>query len=303
MDAGTARVTKRFRGLEVKDKNMSNGPEAKVVCDSVSVTGSRLTTIQAKIHRFVLAELNTHRAFSRNSASSRAVPARKLRQMVIDDPAMPVWWGKNQPGMSAEVELAGEEKQAAIGLWIEARDEAVSRHQKLEEAGIHKQLINRILEPFLWHHVIISATEWDNFFHQRVHKAAQPEMRAAATAIWEAYSSSAPVVLDCDEWHLPFFEGDRKCLRDGALYEAKAISAGRCARVSYLTHEGVRDTDKDVELFEKLKAQSPGHWSPLEHVARPQADVEFSMGNFTGWRQLRHIFEPVTTKFSGSVGA
>jgi thymidylate synthase ThyX len=264
-------------------------PEAKVIADSISPAGVRLTTIQARIHRFVLAELNTHRVFSRNSASSRAIPMKKLRQSVIDDPALPVWWGKNQAGMQAETELVGAERDRAERLWLDVRDETVKNHEDLEAAGLHKQLANRILEPFLWHHVIISATEWDNFEKQRVHKDAQPEMRAAATAIIEARKASIPKQIPYGGWHLPYTEGIV-----GSLDELKAISVGRCARVSYLNHEGQIDIDADVKLFDRLTHQFPGHWSPLEHVATPMEPYSnVQRGNFIGWRQLRHEYEPV----------
>lgn len=285
-------------------------PEAKVIADSISQDGHRLTTIEAKIHRFILAELNTHRMFSRNSASSRAIPARKIRQMVVDDPAMPVWWGKNQAGMQAPEELIGLQKEDAINGWLKARDTAVLYHMELESIGLHKQITNRILEPWLWHRVIISATEWDNFFWQRYHKHAQPEMRAAAEFIHKVYSESTPVlrVKPTDTsiignvvgikraWHLPYItEVERESLL--TLSELRAISVGRCCRVSYLNHDGVRDPEADIALYDKLISQFPGHWSPLEHVAVVTDAVDQTTRNFRGWRQLRGLVEPPVPKF------
>lgn len=272
-------------------------PEAKVIADSISESGHRLTTIQAKIHRFVLAEINTHRAFSRCSASSRAVPAKKLRQQVIDDPAMPVFWGINRPGMQAVGEADGNERQSFMDRWLIARDAAVVQHRNLEREGLHKQLVNRIIEPWLWHHVIISATEWDNFFWQRCHPDAQPEMRAAAEAIYAAYSESRPDLILHGEWHLPYItEGE---LADPTIstYNLQAISTGRCARVSYLNHEGVRDLSADVALYGRLVKQSPGHWSPLENVATPDDTGSAVCGNFKGWAQLRGIVAPAIVPF------
>ncbi len=282
-------------------------PTAKVIADSISPDGVRLTTIHAKIHRFVLAELNTHRVFSRNSASSRAIPTKKIRQMVVEDPAMPIWWGKNQAGMQANEELTGLELHRAHRIWLDLRDEAVSNHEEMEAIGLHKQIANRPLEPWLWHHVIISATEWDNFFHQRRHKDAQPEMRYAADAIFSAREASKPKLVGYGEWHLPY--GDRFSIPgsstqfllsgfppDVQLEMLKKICVGRCARVSYLTHDGVIDIAADIALFDRLSGQDPGHWSPLEHVATPVDWTKTGAvrGNFKGWRQLRHDYEKVS---------
>src|ERR1035437_8630552 len=169
---------------------MNSIPEAKIICDSISPEGVRLTTMEVKIHRFVLAEMNTHRVFSRNSASSRAIPVKKIIERVKTDPAMPVFWGKNQAGMGAAVELDYTEKNIAEFLWLQARDRSVKDVEDLQKLGLHKQLTNRLLEPWLWHIAIISSTEWTNFFGQRCainpetgQPYAQPEMHAVAMAM------------------------------------------------------------------------------------------------------------------------
>src|ERR1035437_4854050 len=169
---------------------MNSIPEAKIICDSISPEGVRLTTMEVKIHRFVLAEMNTHRVFSRNSASSRAIPVKKLLERVKNDPAMPVFWGKNQAGMGAVEELDPDTKQMVLNVWLVARDQMVSAVEKLQNLGLHKQLTNRLLEPWLWHTAIISSTEWTNFFGQRCalnpetgQPYAQPEMHFAAMAM------------------------------------------------------------------------------------------------------------------------
>lgn len=260
-------------------------PNATVVADSLSPAGIRLTTVEVTLHRFVLAELNTHRVFSRNSASSRAIPVRKQLARVLDDPAVPVEFGANQRGMQAGAPLTGEDHDAALAAWLEARDHAVAAVERLQELGVHKQVTNRLLEPFMWHTVIVTATEWDGFWEQRCSHLAQPEIRVAAEAMRTAYDASTPVPLALGVWHTPYLRED-----DGDLdpETARHVSAARCARVSYLTHDGRRDIDKDLELYERLVTARPPHWSPLEHVATPAAAGETTLGNLRGWRQLRH---------------
>jgi thymidylate synthase ThyX len=208
---------------------------------------------------------------------------------VVDDPAMPVEWGRNQSGMQAHERIDDALSSQADAVWIAARDAAVAHAQQLADLGVHKQLVNRVLEPFLWHVVVVSATEWDNFFAQRCHPDAQPEIRGAAEAMRDAIAASRPNEVGVGGWHLPY-------LRDGELDEllaaghdlevAKRISVARCARVSYLTQDGVRDWSKDLELYDRLTTQQPPHASPLEHVATPD---DRGTGNFRGWQQLRHI--------------
>jgi thymidylate synthase ThyX len=260
-------------------------PNATVVADSLSPAGIRLTTVEVTLHRFVLAELNTHRVFSRNSASSRAIPVRKQLARVLDDPAVPVEFGANQRGMQAGEPLTGGDHDAALAAWLEARDHAVAAVERLQELGVHKQVTNRLLEPFMWHTVIVTATEWDGFWEQRCSPLAQPEIRVAAEAMRTAYDASTPAPLALGEWHTPYLRED-----DGDLdaETARRVSAARCARVSYLTHDGRRDIDKDLELYERLVTARPPHWSPLEHVATPAAADETPLGNLRGWRQLRH---------------
>lgn len=260
-------------------------PNATVIADSVSPAGVRLTTIEVTLHRFVLAELNTHRVFSRNSASSRAIPVRKQLDRVVNDPALPVEFGANQRGMQAGEPLTGADHDAALAAWLEARDHAVAAVEQLQELGVHKQVTNRILEPFMWHTVIVTATEWDGFWEQRCSPLAQPEIRVAAEAMLAAYDESTPTELAMGQWHTPYLHDE-----DGDLdaETARQVSAARCARVSYLTHDGRRDIDKDLELYERLVTARPPHWSPLEHVATPAEEGEHTLGNLRGWRQLRH---------------
>jgi thymidylate synthase ThyX len=272
-------------------------PSAKVILDSVSPRGDRLTTVEAVMHRFVLAELNTHRVFSRNSASSRAIPVKKQLQRVIDEPAMPLVWPVEQSGMQGGQEMSPDAQKRAEELWLEARDHAVSVASALTNAfrapeggliePLHKSLVNRLLEPFMWHTCIISSTEWSNFFGLRCNPMAMPEIRAVAEAIRDAREASTPQELDYGGWHMPYLRAEDHIMENDLTLPK--ISAARCARVSYLTHDGVRDPDKDVELYERLISANPPHSSPLEHVATPSEPHWFdNPGNFTGWYQLRH---------------
>jgi hypothetical protein len=226
--------------------------------------------------------------FSRNSASSRAIPVSKMLSKVRDTPAEPLWWGKNQSGMQANEELVGDVLVAVQEEWRCARVDALRHAKNLSDLGLHKQCANRRIEADLWTTVIISATELDNFFHQRCHWAAQPEMRMPAEAMKEAYDASTPVLVQEGQWHLPYLQLDEQGID---LETQKQICVARCARVSYLTHDGKRDIDKDLELFGKLthreSPNEPVHFSPLEHVATPG----FSSGNFKGWTQFRAFFE------------
>jgi thymidylate synthase ThyX len=254
---------------------------ANVLLDSVSSSGVRLTTLEVTFPRFVLAEFNTHRVFSRNSASSRAIPTSKLIERVERDPAMPLEWGRNKAGMSASDVLTEQEALAAQGVWLAARDDAVARARQLQDLNVHKQELNRILEPFLWHTVIVSATEWGNFFELRCAVNAQPEIRQAASRMREVIEASRPQPVPDGEWHTPLLQSDEFSLD---VETRKRISAARCARVSYLTHDGRREIGKDLELYERLRADR--HLSPFEHVATPAGDAAYH-ANFRGWIQMR----------------
>lgn len=267
----------------------------RILKDSLAPCGKRLTTWELTYPRFVHAELMTHRLFSRNSASSRAIPIEKLIERVEKDPAMPVFWGKNQKGMQAEVEMSPEERRRAEAQWLMARDLAVEQCRHLASMGVHKQLANRLIEPWMFITVILSATEFTNWFHLRNHKAAQPEIAWVARDMWMKYNEYSPTPRGLDEWHLPLFdEANEFGQINFDVAKAKKVSTGRCARVSYLTHKGIRDFDKDVELHDKLCSGpltgDPGHWSPFEHIARPLEEPE-RVGNFIGWFQYRKEFE------------
>lgn len=258
---------------------------ARVLLDSISPAGVRLTTLEVTFPRFVLSEFNTHRSFSRNSASSRAVPTSKLLEKVANDPVLPLEWGRNKAGMSADEVLSAEEADEANRVWLSARDAALEHARGLLALKVHKQELNRILEPFLWHTVIVTATEWENFFTLRCAPTAQPEIREAALRMREALADSVPTRVEYGAWHLPLVQNDERAL---PIEDQKRISAARCARVSYLTHGGNREIEKDFELHDRLKRDR--HLSPFEHVATPADDADFH-ANLRGWIQMRREIE------------
>jgi hypothetical protein len=258
----------------------------RILADSIAPCGKRLTTFVVTYPRFVHAELLTHRAFARNAASSRAIPIQKMIRSVIDDPAGPVHWGRNQAGMQAREQLSGWRLWTAQRLWYGARWFAVLVAWLLWRVGLHKQIANRIHEPWMWITVIVSATEWANFFALRDHPDAQPEIAHVAAWMRREYVASEPALLEAGEWHLPLLDdGEEQRIRS-LLLDPRAVSVGRCARVSFLTHDGRRDFYEDVKLHDRLRGAEPPHMSPFEHVAMALDSPEQS-GNFIGFRQYR----------------
>jgi thymidylate synthase ThyX len=254
---------------------------AKVIADSIADGCPRLTTLQLRYPRFIHAEFLTHRAFSRNSSSSRAIPVERMIQDVIDDPAMPIHWGSNKPGMQA-----GEELESGEIEWNLAAASAEHHARRLARMGYHKQIVNRILEPFAHINVLVTATDWDNFFALRDHPDAQPEIAELARVMRVAMGESEPKHLAENEWHLPYID------RMKTGYTNCRISAARCASVSYKTVDGKPMTvDKALSICEKLVGD-PLHASPFEHVARPCPENDKRLTrNFTGWAQYRAELE------------
>jgi hypothetical protein len=274
--------------------------DAKIIADSISDSGKRITTIQLVLPRFILPELATHRVFSKSASSSRAVPIAKLIESARNNPAMPIHWGKNQPGMQADEEMDVLGQYRAKQMWMEARNEACKIAEGMMRLGVHKQTANRLLEPFLHISVILTGTEFSNFFELRCHKDAQPELQALAYAIRDAMDAK-PTPLPYGAWHLPYItDEDRKAHEEETL---KKISAARCCRVSYLRHDGTpAPIEEDLALCNRLVGSTPRHSSPFEHVATPDRltrnsdscatwDNQELHGNFVGWLQFRKILE------------
>ena len=286
---------------------------AKVVAHSrVDVGTPDLITLQMRYPRFIHAEFMTHRVFSRNASSSRAIPVERMIQDVIDDPAMPVRWGANQPGMQDagghdafvyvdRLDERGAYHFTAEKAWLEARDNAVRIAESFAAAGYHKQICNRLLEPFGHISVVVTATEWDNFFALRCHPDADPTMRALAEAMRDAIQASTPDTAHADwSWHLPYITEDdwrsdqvQRNLQPEANKLLAMISAARCARVSYLNHDGTSpDIDKDLALAQRLLKSK--HMSPFEHQAEAWTkgvQKTYLNGNLRGWHQFRKMIE------------
>ena len=274
---------------------------AKIIEDSISDSGKRLTTFELKYPRFIHAEFLTHRVFSRNASSSRAIPVTKMIEQVRTAPAMPVHWGKNQAGMQAHQELDKLGIQMAKSAWLECADAAARRAETLLNLGLHKQIINRVLEPFLHISVIVTATEWDNFYELRDHEDAQPEIHELARLKKDAMRVSSGVLRPRDRqltaaWHLPYVTPEeRELYPEDPQFLAK-LSAARCARVSYLTHDGREPSRaEDMALYERLVGSRPLHASPIEHQAYPLPRADQRSRNFLGWRQHREIVETTFT--------
>ena len=255
---------------------------ATVHLDSISAAGVRLTTFVLKYPRFIHAQMLTHRVFSRNSSSSRAIPVDRQIEEVLKDPVVPLKFSKNQKGMQGGEEI--DEPMTAFMEWLDGRDRAVETAQRLRALGVHKQIVNRVLEPYVHVVVIVTATEFDNFFALRYHGDAQDEVADVARRMWEAYGGSTPWLVPDGQWHLPFTQG----CEGYSLGELLTISVARCARVSYKTHEGNAPTyQNDLALYQRLLGASPVHASPAEHQAMAVGDPEVRSGNFRGWVQYR----------------
>lgn len=301
--------------------------KAEIIADSINPKDCRLTTYLLEYPRFIHAELLTHRVFSKNAASSRAIPIEKMIEQVEQNPAMPVWWGKNQSGMQAKEELSDTDKvecyithdgtgdfscgvewvsskELARRQWLFARRLATGQAQVLSRTGLHKQIVNRVIEPWFNIRIILSGTEFDNFFALRAHPDAQPELQALAYKMLEEYNKSEPKSLQPGDWHIPFgdnIDGDRvfeeyvrkiptHIVHLNSILEGKIkIAIARCARVSYFNFEGKDDYEADIKLCDRLFASTPRHLSPTEHVAKCLNDDRF-VGNFRGWEQYRYQF-------------
>ena len=288
---------------------------AKIIKDSINPNGVRITTVELEYPRFIHSEVMTHRMFSRNSASSRAIPVAKIIEQVENNPAMPIHWGKNQPGMQANEELQGVEREAMIQSWIASAKEAASRAKVMSQIGGHKQIVDRILEPYQIMKVLVTATEWQNFFHLRDHEDAQPEIKELAVQIKKAMQDSVPDKLEYGMWHLPYIvtkfeQGEQTYWLDAetevSLEDAQKVSCSACAQVSYRKLD--TSLEKAKEIYKKLVESEPVHASSFEHVAccvdscglylfselcygmtHVDKAANFWSGNFRSWVQFRQL--------------
>lgn len=293
----------------------------KIVADSINENGNRITTFELEYHRFIHSEIMTHRLFSRNAMSSRAVPVAKMIEQVRNNPATPIHWGKNQAGMQADVELNGVDKygnnlaELLKVRWYEAAKMQASFAQEFSDHGLHKQIVNRLLEPFQMMKTVLTATEFDNFFWLRCDPDAQPEIQELANCMFEAMKQSKPEYIKEGQWHTPYVDhwkegedfgymiyedGKPKIINEE---EAKAISASCCAQVSYRVLNNTYE--KAMDIYNKLASGRKVHASPFEHVAAPMSDSPshddgvthrdniggYWSGNLKGWIQLRQTLD------------
>jgi thymidylate synthase ThyX len=257
--------------------------EAKIIADSKSVRGQRITTFVLTFPRIILAEFNTHRMFSRNSASSRAIPFKKMMESVENNPFIPIAWQKDHKGMQGTEYFTDPNDILARELeWKNARHFAVKQANLLHNKKVTKQICNRLLEPFMWHTVICTATDYENFFKLRDHEAAEIHIQELARRMKEAMNNSTPKILHVGEWHIPFSEDPQ-------------IATARCARVSYTTVGSTSSNSHtaDIELYNRLLES--GHMSPFEHCAQVMEPERFFekpySRNFKGFVQYREIVE------------
>lgn len=279
------------------------GCEISVIEASQSVqTGVKLITFLAKYWRAIHSEVMTHRVFSRNASSSRAIPTAKLLEQIRTNPAGPVHWGKNRPGMQATEEHDALIAHPRTGVLLEREEawsvmaaEAADWAQAWSDAGYHKQIVNRVIEPFSYISVVITATSWDNFYALRAHADAQPEIQDVAETMLKIVGD-VPVRMieetnmhDPHAWHIPFVSIQER--HEYAVPELLAMSAARCARTSYLTHDKKNPSfEQDDGLYRRLVESEPLHASPLEHQALHRADSQ-AYRNFSGWKQHRQFLE------------
>ena len=215
---------------------------------------------------------------------------------VIEDNVYPLHWGRKQKGMVADLEIDEADQLEAIAIWDEAREAAIGYVKRQLEIDVHKQVANRLLEPFMAITGIVTATDYSNFFDQRCHSDAQPEIRALAIAMREAYEQSEPMLIRPNEgipWHIPFLkQEDWELWHENELtyQDLIKISVGRCARVSYLNHDGDRSIQDDIKLHDRLLSSKPPHFSPFEHIAEAMPNSD-RYANFQGWQSYRNQLE------------
>ncbi len=291
---------------------------ATIIADSINSNGIRLTTFELEYPRWILAEVNTHKILSKNTASSRAIPVERVLEQVDNSPAMPVEWGANNPGMVSKTMLDELKAKSAEMLWRAAAKAASSFARVMSDKfglNVHKQLAGRLIETFTMSKTVLTGTEFANFFNLREHGDAQPEFYELAKCMRAARDLSIPTFLLNGQWHLPYVD-----LVDGKYYvsgtnvdleTAKQVSASCCAQVSYRKLD--TSVEKANDVFLKLKLSDPEyknkHSSPVEHQATPidpdaksfdpstwpagvthvRRDGSLWSGNLRGWVQFRQL--------------
>jgi hypothetical protein len=270
----------------------------KIICDSITTEGNRITSIECSYPRYMHPQMLRHRLLSRNVNSSRAIPVELMVKQVETDPVMPSYIGKNKAGMTAEEEIAGIDRLVALNAIRQLSYASVRCAKTLEKIGVHKQTVNRYLEPFLQVHEIITATSWQNFFDLRLTKSTQPETKDVAAKIKLALESSTPDELDYGMYHLPYINSGMR--QHARIEQLLFVSAALCARLSYSTYDHGKRIMKMIDNAQSAsvwvedqigfakRLLADGHLSPFEHQATPANPNEWHH-NFYGWKSHRFI--------------
>lgn len=256
---------------------------AKVILDALPKKGARLTTIEVVMPKFLIAQLNTHRALVKNSASSRAMPVTFVITSIVENYVTPMDFGMpaNSRGMVAKSSLTGWRKHASRLLWNTGMYVNIAIAYLQSKVGLHKAWANRPLEAYMYTKVLITATDWENFFKLRVHKDAQDAMEITALAIKTALHNHIPTIVEDNQYYLPYV---------GILYnptpEEINLSVSCCAQITY-NRELDTSPDKAASVVAKLLGDTP-HWSPFEHLAVLNHNPK---GSYRSWQSYRHIIE------------
>lgn len=280
---------------------------AKLVLHSINPDGQPLLTWLLTYPRFFHQDILTHRQFSKNCASSRAIPVNVFIEAVRKEPATPIYWGLNRAGMGACEEV--EDKEGAKAWWLEACELALKQAEKGRDLKLAKEIVNRVIEPYQHMTTLLSGTSFDNFYDLRRSQpnGAQPEFMALTDMMIDIHEKSTPVQLNWGEWHIPLVDQDDydrahihvlkrvETLPTFSLEEIEArtkstilkMATARAARTSYTKHDKICTIDDDIVRFESLKTSK--HMSPFEHCAKAVQNEHSS--NFVGYRQLRKFVE------------
>lgn len=273
-------LKKVFRPKEVAAK-------VGVIADSV-FEGVRNTTWKLEYWRAMHGEVMTHRVFSRNASSSRARPSKVVRHQILTNPAGPTEWLSNKSGMTGGEPLSPVKAMLCDFLWFQVGAKFnAGLSWSLEKLGAHKQYANRCMEPWEYIHVVVSATETDNFFMLRDHPDAQPEMQQIARGMKHSQEQNTPRKLSKGEWHLPFVTDEER--EHMTTEELLVCSTARCARTTFADFDGSKPSYKrDLGTYQKLVGSSPMHMSPSEH---PSQAVVGRWANMVNFRQHRWALE------------
>lgn len=279
---------------------------AKIIKHSITEWGQEIVTFELEYPRIVHQELLTHKILSKSSASSRAIPILQMIKRVWDNPAEPAAWGKNQSGMSAKEDLKGLNLSAAKFIWAAAAKINCGLSFLLSKTGVHKQIANRLTEPYSYIKVLVTGTNFENWYKLRDHQDADPTIQLLAATMKVAHQNSVPQVLKYGEWHLPYVDstvGSEENLK---------LSASLSAQTSYRKSD--ESIEKAIKIYDRLIDSEPAHFSPFEHQGTPlpsEHSIFFThkdklgrlwSGNFCGWGQYRQKIqaekklEPMTCK-------